>query len=468
MTNLGIYLIKASLSMTLLYCVYWFFLRRETLFKTNRLYLISALLLSMLIPMITLHYRSSIPSDNSTDLILGSLLMEKGRANTSFSNNILSIISIIYMIGVAIFMFRILWQFILLTSIILKSKSSWNDGTRVIENEKFLLPFSFMKMIFINPKYIRDNEISDIIAHEKVHIRENHWLDLFIVELTTVFMWFNPFIWFYERSIKQNHEYLADEGVIAQGYSVGRYHSVLINQLMGMEVIGITNNLNYSLNAKRLKMMKQKKTPKTRALHILWSLPVVVLLLAAFAQPEYEKNDNNINPGTLVKTVKLTCGVYDASGDPIPGANVILKGKKVGTSTDKDGVFTLELDNTDIVIIKAIGFNDKAIYMEKIVAKEGKSDGYSLKVKMEASVKKEMIKGDANSELKDLEIMLKKLSIKKADLDKMKKKISQAEKEGTVDKDELDKKKASLKKEYMAVTEKMARVESKIKSLKKN
>ena len=56
-----------------------------------------------------------------------------------------------------------------------------------------------------------------------------------------------------------------------------------------MEVIGITNNLNYSLNAKRLKMMNKKITPKAKAVYLLWALPVVALLLVAFAQPEYQK-----------------------------------------------------------------------------------------------------------------------------------------------------------------------------------
>ncbi len=465
MIEFGAYLIKASLSMSLLYCVYWFFLRRETFFNTNRIFLMSALVLSMVIPMITLHYSASLPAASSSDPVLESLFNRSNGTGNKIPG-ISFIVIIVYITGVAIFFSRILWQFILLTSIILRSTHRKDEEIRIIENDKFLLPFSFMKMIFINPKYIRDTEIDDIIAHEKVHIRENHWFDLFIVEMITIFMWFNPFIWLYERSIKQNHEYLADEGVIAQGYSVGRYHSVLINQLMGMEIIGITNNLNYSLNAKRLKMMKQKKTPKTRALHILWSLPVVILLLAAFAQPEYEKNDTNTIP-TVAKAVKLTCGVYDVKGDPIPGATIVLKGKTDGTTTDKEGIFTIDLENNDIVIIKAKGFNDEVIYMEKLVAKNGKTDNYKLKVKMVAEGQKEVLKGDANSEIKELEMLLKKLNVRKDELDVMKKKISQAEKEGNVDKDELEKKKASLKEEYLAVTEKMAKVKEKLKALQK-
>jgi hypothetical protein len=466
MIDFGTYLVRASLSMSLLYCVYWFFLKKETLFRVNRIYLISALVISMIIPMITLHYSTSLPAVYSSDLIHANLFEESSGSTAGSLSGLSSAALIVYLTGVAIFLFRILWQFILLAAIIFKSESKWNDGTRVIENDKFLLPFSFMNIIFINPKYIRETEIDDIIAHEKVHIRENHWFDLFIVELITIFMWFNPFIWLYERSIKQNHEYLADNGVIAQGYSVGRYHSVLINQLLGMEVIGITNNLNYSLNAKRLKMMKKKKTPKTRALHILWSLPVIILLLAAFAQPEYEKNDNN-KIVSVKKLVKLTCGVFDVNGDPITGAIASIKGSDKGTKTDKNGFFTLDVASSDIVVVELKGYETSVIHMEKLAAKEGKLDAYKLKIKMKAEGSSEKVKYDPSSEAKELELMLKKLTIRKDELDKMKQKISQAEKEGSVPEEELAKKKASIKEEYLAVIEKTAKVKEKLKGLQK-
>ena len=269
MEEIGIYLLKSSLSMALLYSVYWFFLRKETTFRVNRFYLISALLLSLILPLISIHY-TVFSNEPAAVESFTSVMQKNSFANGKgiISKIILISLKYIYLPGTVIFLFRILWQAMILIKLIRKNGFKYYEETRVVENNRFTLPFSFMNLIFINPQHIRKSELDHIIAHEKVHIRENHWFDLLMVELTTIFLWFNPFIWFFERSIKQNHEYLADEGVIAQGYSVGRYHSVLINQLMGMEVIGITNNLNYSLNAKRLKMMKKKKTPKARALNM--------------------------------------------------------------------------------------------------------------------------------------------------------------------------------------------------------
>jgi len=299
-----------------------------------------------------------------------------------------------------------------------------------------------------------------------VHIHENHWFDLLVVEVISIFLWFNPFIWFFERSIKQNHEYLADEGVIAQGYNVGRYHSVLINQLMGMEVIGITNNLNYSLNAKRLKMMKKNKTPKLKALHVIWALPVIIFLLAAFAEPRYE-TANNSDQAAITRVVKLTVSVMDNNGDPIPGANVIIKGTKNGTTTDKDGLFTLEVNESDVIVVSFKGFEDTPIYMEKLIEKNGKSDSYEMKLMLKPVGPDIYMVVNPSEEIKELENTLKTLELKQKELEDMKKKLSQLEQEGNVDKDELEKKKASLKKEWTMLTEKRAAVEKKLQSIKK-
>ena len=454
--------------MSLLYMVYWFFLRKETLFTTTRYYLLFSLVISVALPFICIRYNVSSPGRFSGSDLTGTLQqinnhnMEQGIDLPLF----LRITGIIYLFGVFIFMLRIVIQFAVLFLIIYKNGIKIINGTRIVYNTRYQMPFSFMNLVFINKNDTGHNDISDIIAHEKVHICENHWFDLMVVEIISIFLWFNPFIWFFERSIKQNHEYLADEGVIAQGYNVGRYHSVLINQLMGMEVIGITNNLNYSLNAKRLKMMKKSKTPKLKALHVIWALPVIIFLLAAFAEPRYE-TVAKADQAVITLTVKLTVAVMDNNGDPIPGANVIIKGTKNGTTTDKDGLFTLEVNESDVIVVSFKGFEDSPIYMEKLIEKNGKSDSYELKLMLKPVGSDINMVVNASDEIKELENTLKTLELKQKELEDMKLKLSQLEQEGNVDKDELEKKKASLKKEWTIVSEKRAAVEKKLQSIKK-
>jgi len=465
MNELAIYLIRASISMSLLYMVYWLFLRRETLFTVNRYYLLSALLLSLVLPLVSIKYNMAAPADSAPGELSGTLkvvpVLHQGGGFLSVASRYLPIV---YLIGVVLFFFRILWQAIILYSLIVKNGFRVVEGVRVVHNKRFVLPFSFMNLVFMNPESIREGEISDIIAHEKVHIRENHWFDLIIVELMSIFLWFNPFIWFFERSIKQNHEYLADKGVVAQGFSVNRYHSVLLNQLMGMEVIGITNNLNYSLNAKRLKMMKKEITPRIKAMHLIWALPVMLLLLAAFAQPEYQYQAGDVT-APLSEEVTLTATVLDPNGDPVSGASVFIKGKNIGTITTSDGEFTLKVGATDVVIVRFMGFDDAVIDVEKVVKKSG-TDNIKLKVKLEVAGKDKPAEMSKAEQIKELEILLKELTLKKEELNKIKVKVAEVEKEGTVEQEKLETKKQALKEEYQLVNEKMKKVEMKLKSLK--
>ena len=67
-----------------------------------------------------------------------------------------------------------------------------------------------------------------------------------------------------------------------------------------------------------------------------------------------KRQENNVK-----KAVKGT--VVDASGEPIIGANVLVKGTAYGTITDLDGNFSLDVNRGDILVISYIGFKNSEI-----------------------------------------------------------------------------------------------------------
>ena len=359
------FLLRASIGVVLFYLAYWFFLQKETFYKANRWFLLAALLTTVLLPLFPVRYTvfTEMNSDTSVYKTIADTFKNIPIVNveksTAESFRWEHAVLLVYITGAVIFSLRLLSQTIILVYLALKYKVKSIDGIRIVENEKYGLPFSFFNVVFINPKFHKQENLPEILAHEKVHIRENHWFDLLFIELLTVIFWFNPFIWFFERSIKQNHEYLADEGVLAQGHNVGRYQALLINQLMGMQIIGITNNLNFALNKNRLKMMTKTKTSRFGGVKFAWALPVVALLLFAFAEPEYQQKaegeqiTENTNPApSLQKSDKefvITGKVLDAeTGDLLQGASIVIKGTTVGTVSDKDGNFVLTDQNPNV------------------------------------------------------------------------------------------------------------------------
>ena len=65
---------------------------------------------------------------------------------------------------------------------------------------------------------------------------------------------------------------------------------------------------------------------------------------------------------------KVSGVIKDASGEPVPFANVVFKNSIQGTISNEDGRFYLESDKTyDTVVISFIGFTTKEIKLEKRV-----------------------------------------------------------------------------------------------------
>ncbi len=382
MNNLFTLLIQSSIALLLFYLVYWIFLRKETFYVSNRFYLVFALVLSILMPLIPIQY-TVLTQASGSDVFaqVGSAFKNAqpyvgSGFESVYSLHWLDAILIVYITGAAIFMLRLLVQTAILIIQILKNKIRYQDGLRIVETEKYGLPFSFFNVVYINPKFHKQDVLPEILAHEKVHIRERHWVDLLIIELLTVIFWFNPIIWFFEHAIKLNHEYLADHGVISNGSHVGKYQALLVNQLMGMQIIGLTNNLNFGINTNRLKMMTKQKSPQIKSIKMIWVLPIVALLLYAFAEPNYEAIQNNVERNKNVsqnqKEIKISGTIVDENGDPFPGVQIVVKGTMIGTTTDIDGTFKLKIQEEDKLAISFIGYKSINFTAEKLFLQNNK------------------------------------------------------------------------------------------------
>ncbi len=361
MEALFAFLLKSSSGIVLFYLVYWFFLRKETFHGANRWFLLMALFSAVVIPLFPLRYEVLVePGNNATvfqalsETIKNIKPIQPETTETKNNFNLENILFTVYLTGTAIFFIRLFIQSLILVRLILKYSTKSLDGIRIVENGKYGLPFSFFNVVFINPKFHTQANLPEILAHEKVHIREFHWFDLLFTELLTVIFWFNPFIWMFEHAIKQNHEYLADRGVLAQGHSVAKYQALLINQLMGMQIIGITNNLNFALNTNRFKMMTKKKTSRLLGIKFAWALPAVALLLFAFAEPEYKSKPveqtnlvTNVQKGEKEQVIHGKV-VQEETKNPLAGASIIIKGTSIGTVSDVEGNFTLTNPNPEI------------------------------------------------------------------------------------------------------------------------
>jgi TonB family protein len=270
--------------MGLLYLVYALFLRKDTFFSINRFYLAGSLAFSAIMPLLRFGDLAQATIPEYSYLLETIMITPSGISGVVSSHmGIFQVLIVAYVTGAAIFLVRFLVQLGQLGLLIRKYGVTRSEGLRLVLIHREYSPFSFFNLIFINSRDYQPGQLHEIIEHEKVHIRQGHTLDLFMLEIMTILQWFNPFIWMYRRSLKGIHEFLADEGVLLKGTRISEYQQRLLNQALGIQLNDLTNNFNQSLLKRRFIMMTKRRSGLLARLKPLLALPVVILMAMAFS-----------------------------------------------------------------------------------------------------------------------------------------------------------------------------------------
>ncbi len=297
MNDFLIYLMQSAFCLAALYLIYWLFLRKDTFFRANRFYLISSLFLSFTLPLFKVPVFYSDPEVTYV-VILETVNITAENISSGIMNNwtIYQTLLIIYLTGVVLFLIRFIFQLFQLFWIINKYGVVEENGLKIVKLEKNFSSFSYFNYVFLSESITSDKNRNEIIKHEMAHIQQHHSLDLIILELFIVFQWFNPVIWLYKFSLKGIHEFLADDKLLSSGTNKLFYQTLLLNQLVGIQINDLTNNFNQSLIKQRFIMMTKIKSKGKAKWKYLLPVPITVLLIAFFAV--------NLNQNTFASEVK--------------------------------------------------------------------------------------------------------------------------------------------------------------------
>ena len=274
------YLLKASAIIAIFYVSYKLFLQRDTFFEWNRGYLLMGLITAFTIPFIVIPiYIERVPivlneyvfSDNVTV----SESIEK-------SFTLLQLLTVIYLLGVGFFFVRFTIQLSSLAKIIFLGKGEKNGDFTFIKTTQLISPFSFFKWIVYNPDLFSKDELEQIITHEKVHARQHHSIDILLTQLSCIALWFNPFVWFYNKDLKQNLEFIADQNAQNKSDCKKSYQYTLLKTSMPMQQLALTNNFYNSLIKKRIVMLHKSKSKKINQLKYVLIIPIIAVFLMSF------------------------------------------------------------------------------------------------------------------------------------------------------------------------------------------
>ncbi|MDY6801928.1 MAG: M56 family metallopeptidase [Bacteroidota bacterium] len=301
-------IIESVVTLALFYFFYQSFLKKETFHQINRVYLITTLLFAVSVPFFHFNFDfgniSFLSFAKNSDIAntiaslkngyneLGSVIIYGSASKFSWPY-IREILELIYYCGVFLFALFFIAGLIRIIFLISFGKKVRYGRYSIIETKNSTVPFSLFKWIVINPDKYSSYDIKQVIAHEKIHAFQLHSLDLIIIEVIIILFWFNPFIYWYRKSIREVHEFLADEAVLKKGFDKLSYQQLLFKQASGSRFMGLTSSFSYSLSKNRLKMFTMMKSKNSSKIKLALAIPLAIAFMVFFTNSADFVNASN-------------------------------------------------------------------------------------------------------------------------------------------------------------------------------
>jgi TonB family protein len=305
------FILESGISLSLLATIYVVFLRRETFFRLNRIFLLGSLFFSVLLPFLKFRIYEPQPVMLSEVTVtpyrnvLEAVTIYGQDLSVTVEQTIISatLLIWIYLAGLLLFLAILFYRVIRIIFVIRKNEVQKSEHLKLVFLKNECSPFSFLNYVFISRPLQNRDGYDRMMAHEIEHIKQGHSFDVLILEMLTAFQWFNPFMWMLRRAIRENHEFLADHAVLTSGVNRGYYKKLLLNQFAGGQLV-LSNNFNYSLIKNRIKMMSKIKSPKIAHVKIILGVLTAVALIIMFACEQKEMSE--IQPVPEPDELKVT------------------------------------------------------------------------------------------------------------------------------------------------------------------
>ena len=385
-----------------------------TFHRFNRFYLLGAVVLSAMLPLIHI-----VPSEQMEPMAEACRVVVSGHESTlnSISTNqakveytaTLTALEKGVIALLAIYMMYVLIQLTEWTKSIVKMLRFIHGKRRrrigrwvwLVEHEDNYGPFSWMNYIVISANE-QGFERRASMRHELSHVVLLHHFDLVFLMACVII---NPVCWIVMKEIKIVHEYEADDEVINHYRIQNRdYQRLLIIRAVGAEAYALASSFNLNIK-KRIIMMKKKQSHWWRMTWIAVTIPIIGLSLMAFSKPkavskeavdnsfsvieqpfnevlkseslktqslplavdsrETEQEDNSLQLASDVKPGDTIKGcVRNQDGQPLEFANISEEDDYhrivAHAVTDKNGNFSLKVvDPKHKIRISYVGFKTK-------------------------------------------------------------------------------------------------------------
>ena len=317
-----VYLLKANVVLALFALAYYGLLRRLTFFTLNRAYLLLALLFAAVYPALPVPAllptvaALSIPAALSHPVPPRLASLSPAGAGTAW---LVMLAAIVYGLGVAGLLLRLLGQLGSLALVRARSQPSWVLGQPVRVLPGAGGPFSFGRTIYLSRASLTDAAgLPAALRHEQAHVRQYHTLDVLLTQLATALAWPNPAAWLLRRAVLDNLEYLADRAALRTGLDRRAYqYSLLRQQPGGVPAPALAFHFSLPTLKSRITMLNRPASTTRQLGRYVLAAPLVAALALGYAGARAKTA-----PPTAAKLPALRTLLYYLDGEPSTPAAV--------------------------------------------------------------------------------------------------------------------------------------------------
>jgi TonB family protein len=301
------YILEANLCLLLFLLTYRLILSNETNFRFPRFFMLAAIAVSLLFPLIKISTSSQplppvvsvVPANWLPEVVISANGVAHGVKTTNVAYDIWQVAFWIYLIGAISFLGILFYQIRKILKLIHINAGYQLNNFKIIETDEDLPTFSFFHLISIgNAKSLTEAEKQQIINHESVHSQQLHSIDILLTTFLQIVFWFNPFIKLYKKIFVQLHEFEADARAV-ENSDANKYCSLLARVALQSVHFPIASHFNQSLTVKRINMIRTiKKSIRP------WKFGVLVLVTSVsfFIISCHDQIADDISKSTISQT----------------------------------------------------------------------------------------------------------------------------------------------------------------------
>jgi len=334
----------------ILFGYYWLLLRNKVYHRYNRFYLLAALLVSLVMPLIEINIwhkaDTAAQSIKLLQAVTGSNEYLDEIVLTSRQNYFTSeqLVLLLYLLTCFIFCNLFIQVLLKIRTLLKQHQQTVVDNICFVNTTAKGTPFSFLKYIFWNDNIDRNTTTGNqIFKHELAHVQQKHSYDKLFINAILIFFWCNPFFWLMRKELNIIHEFMADK-IAVEDSDTEAFAAMILQATYPQHRFTLTNPFFYSPIKRRLIMLTKNNNTKAGYIGRVLALPLAVLLFAAFTL----KTKTIKNYPTTVYAGKKITVVIDAGHG----------GKDFGAASLDGNIKEKDLTLSIIKKIKGLNHND--------------------------------------------------------------------------------------------------------------